>query len=226
MIIAIDGPAGSGKSSTARAVAARLGFHHLDSGAYYRAVTYAALRAGIHPDAWPRLSAVDLDGFRIHAAAADGIDLRMSADGEDITDAIRSSDVNAHVSAMATVPAVRGWVNGRLREIAAISDVVTEGRDIGTVVFPHAELKVFLTAAPETRARRRLAQRGATDPDPGTVAEEVDRLTERDRRDSERAIAPLRRADDAVTVDTTDLDFDAQVDRIVALARTRGAGTR
>jgi cytidylate kinase len=219
MIIAIDGPAGSGKSTTAREVARRLGFRHLDSGAFYRALTYAALRRGVPVETWDDLSPEELDAFEIRAEPADS-GFRMLVDGTDVTDEIRSPEVNAHVSRMARVPAVRDWLLGRLREAARGVDLVADGRDIGTVVFPDAELKIYLFADPVVRARRRLAQYGVPDPDPVTLAAEVERLKERDRMDSEREVAPLRMAEDAVPVDTTSLTFDEQVERIVRLARS------
>lgn len=217
MIIAIDGPAGSGKSSTASAVAQRLGFVHLDSGAFYRALTLAALRAGIPEDRWAELDAGRLEGLGVQVRVERG-GYRVLIDDDDVTDAIRSPKVNAHVSAMARVPAVRDWLLARLRDVARDADLVADGRDIGTVVFPNAELKVFLTADPEERARRRLAQEGVTAPDPQRLLEEVTRLEARDRMDRERDVAPLRRASDAVVLDTTSLDFEAQVERIVELA--------
>ena len=223
MIIAIDGPAGSGKSSTARAVARRLGFRHLDSGAFYRALTLAALRAGLPPSEWDQLDEDGLDALDVRGVAGDG-GFRMLIAGEDVGDAIREPEVNAHVSTMARVPAVRAWLLGRLRAAAAGVDLVSEGRDIGTVVFPHAELKVFLVAEPQERARRRLKQQGVVDPSDEELKAEVGRLLERDRIDSEREVAPLRKAKDAVEVDTTGLSFEEQVDRIVRLAGER-AGT-
>jgi CMP/dCMP kinase len=216
MIIAIDGPAGSGKSSTARAVARQLGFRQLDSGAFYRALTFAALQRGLHPDEWPRLSAVDLDEFDVEGKpAAEGF--RMYVGGSDVDEAIRSAEVTAHVSIMARVPAVREWLLGRLRRAAEISDLVADGRDIGTVVFPDAALKVFLVADPAERARRRLLQMDLPT-DPAALSEEIARIQERDRVDSTRAVAPLRAAPDAVILDTTGLSFEEQVARIVALA--------
>ena len=223
MIIAIDGPAGSGKSSTARAVARRLGFRHLDSGAFYRALTLAALRAGLPPSEWDQLDEDGLDALDVRGVAGDG-GFRMLIAGEDVGDAIREPEVNAHVSTMARVPAVRAWLLGRLRAAAAGVDLVSEGRDIGTVVFPHAELKVFLVAESQERARRRLKQQGVVDPSDEELNAEVERLLERDRIDSEREVAPLRKAKDAVEVDTTGLSFDEQVDWIVRLAGER-AGT-
>jgi cytidylate kinase len=220
MIIAIDGPAGSGKTSTARAVARRLGFNHLDSGAFYRALTLAALRAEIPLERWPALGLDDLDALGI-SARADRLGYRLLIGTIDVTEEIRSPEVNAHVSAMARIPAVREWLLERLRDAARGTDLVADGRDIGTVVFPDADLKIFLTADPRERARRRLAQQGVHNPDPETLEAEVRRLEKRDRMDREREIAPLRKADDAIEVDTTKLSFEEQVERIVDLAESR-----
>ena len=225
MIIAIDGPAGSGKSSTAKAVAQKLGFRHLDSGGFYRTLTLAALRCAIPVDRWKHLNAAALDELDISAEPADQ-GFRFSIAGEDVTNEIRAPEVNAHVSRMAAVPAVREWLLARLRAVGESSSVVSDGRDIGTVVFPHADLKVFLVAMPEERARRRLAQTGTTDPGVAEIEREVERLQERDRLDSTRTTAPLRQAEDAVVLDTTHLSFDEQVDRIVELAGERMRGGR
>lgn len=223
MIIAIDGPAGSGKSSTARAVARALRFRHLDSGAFYRALTWAALEEGIPPERWSALSADELDALGITAEPNDG-GFRMLVHGQDVSTEIRSPEVNAHVSAMARVPAVREWLLGQLRAAAEKSDLVADGRDIGTVVFPDAELKIFLVADPAVRARRRLLQQGVDEPDADQIAAETARLLERDRIDSEREVAPLRKAKDAIEVDTTDLTFEEQVQRILSLVEiARGA---
>jgi CMP/dCMP kinase len=219
MIIAIDGPAGSGKSSTARAVAERLGFRHLDSGAFYRAITFAALEKGIPPEEWPGLTVAQLEGLAVSSTLArTGFALHVR--GADVSEEIRSADVNAAVSAMAAVPAVRDWLLQTLRDAGRSTDLVADGRDIGTVVFPDAELKVFLVAEPRERARRRLLQMDLpTDHD--SIRTEVQRIAARDRLDSGRAVAPLRQADDAVALDTTHLSFDEQVDTIVAWARAR-----
>ena len=167
MIIAIDGPAGSGKSSTARAVAHRLGFRHLDSGAFYRALTFAALRAGLAPERWPDMTAEELDALGVHARATES-GYHLYAENEDLTARLRGAEVNENVSAMASVPAVRDWLMGQLRGAARLGSLVADGRDIGTVVFPDAELKVFLTADPAERARRRLLEQGV-DPGPGAT---------------------------------------------------------
>lgn len=222
MIITIDGPAGSGKSSTARAVAERLGWRHLDSGAFYRALTWAALRAGIPAESWDALDADQLDALAVQARPAQQ-GWRLCAGDDDVTEEIRSPAVNARVSLMARVPAVREWLLGRLRAAADHCDLVTDGRDMGSVVFPDAELKVFLVADPRERARRRLLEQGHIAPSAAEVEAEVARLLERDRIDSSREVAPLLKPENAVVIDTTALTFEAQVETVVTLARTRGA---
>lgn len=228
-IIAIDGPAASGKSSTARAVAEAVGFSHLDSGAIYRAITHVALeearRAGVDNPL-----AVSMDGVLRRAEdrgfmlQPDGAGFAAYLDGEPADADLRTAAVTAHVSAVSAVPVVREWVNARLRELARAGvGVVVDGRDIGTVVFPDADVKVFLTATPEARARRRLEQRGAVI-DRAELERETERLALRDQADASRAVAPLRRAHDAVEVDTTMLSFAEQVSRIVARARAALSG--
>jgi cytidylate kinase len=221
IVIALDGPAGSGKSSTAREVARRLGYRHLDSGAFYRAITLAALRAGIPPERWPALTHDELDRLDVHGRPS-GEGYALSVAGMDVTAGIRSPEVNAHVSPMAAVGAVREWLMDALREAGARGGLVADGRDIGTVVFPDAELKVFLVADPRERARRRLREQGVAEPEDDEVDAETARLQGRDETDSTRAVAPLARAGDAILLDTTALTFDAQVDEIVRLARGRG----
>ncbi|HEV8597898.1 MAG TPA: (d)CMP kinase [Gemmatimonadales bacterium] len=219
VVIAIDGPAASGKSTTAAAVARELGALHLDSGALYRALTAVALA--------PRQTSPER---LLESAEARGLELREAGgalvpflDDRDAEPLLRTAAVNEFVSEVSAWPAVRDWVNARLRDAAARGEgrsrpLVLDGRDIGTVVFPHAPVKVFLTATPEARARRRLLQRGA-DPADAEVAREAARLAERDRRDAARPVAPLRRAADAVLLDTTTLEFAEQVGEIVRLVR-------
>jgi cytidylate kinase len=231
-VIAIDGPAASGKSSTARAVAEALGFQHLDSGALYRGVTLVALREAADRGAGTADPLRVIDAETILRSAEDW-GLRLLPDGhgfsaylqgEPVDAAIRSPEVTARVSAVSALPVIREWVNIHLRAtVRAGMDVVVDGRDIGTVVFPDALLKIFLTASPEARAGRRLVQRGSPT-DPGTVAEEATLLAARDQADSSRAVAPLRRADDAIDLDTTNLSFAEQVARIISLARSRLPG--
>ncbi|MDP2482134.1 MAG: (d)CMP kinase [Candidatus Palauibacterales bacterium] len=216
-VIAIDGPAGSGKSSTARAVAERVGFAHLDSGALYRAFTLGSLDTDR-----------DLEGERIAALAGD-LPIRLvlgeggfypEVAGADASVPVRRADVTARVSAVSALPVVRTVVTRLLRDAAALHPrgVVADGRDIGTVVFPDARLKVFLSASPEERARRRLLQDGGA-VTPETLEAEARRLGARDAADAGRAVAPLRQARDAIALDTTGMGFDDQVDAIVALAR-------
>lgn len=223
-VIAIDGPSASGKSSTARAVAEALGFAHLDSGALYRGVTLVALReATVRAAADPLaleaeviLRAAEDRGLMLHP---DGDGFAAYLEGEPVDAALRGADVTRHVSAVSAMPVVREWVNTHLRQLVrAGRDVVVDGRDIGTVVFPDADLKIFLTAAPATRAGRRLSQRGQR-----AIAEELDRetalLARRDRADSTRAVAPLRRAEDAVDLDTTGMSFEDGVAWILRRAK-------
>lgn len=223
IIVAIDGPAGSGKSSTAKAVAAEMDYRHLDSGAFYRGITLAALRAGIAPEQWQLLSPADLQALQVGSAPADR-GYRILLGGRDVGQEIRSAEVNAHVSQMAAVPAVRAWLLGALREAGVRGGLVADGRDIGTVVFPDAELKVFLVCAAGERARRRLLEQGSASPTDEEVRQEAERLAGRDAIDSSRPVAPLLRAPDAVLLDTTELDFRAQVRAITRLAQDRASG--
>lgn len=219
-VIAIDGPSASGKSSTAAAVAAQLDMIHVDTGALYRALTWLALERGLE-DAATIVDAADAGS--LHLTARDRRLIVVSGENEDdIEEGIRSERVTAGVSAVAAMPEIRSWVNRRLRvAVRASGGAVLDGRDIGTVVFPDAALKVFLTATAEARARRRLVQRGGA-PEPEEVRLEAELLAARDRVDAARKEAPLRQGHDAILVDTTDLSFEAQVARIVELARDRG----
>jgi cytidylate kinase len=205
LVIAIDGPAGSGKSTVARGVAEALGLDELDTGAMYRAVTLAALRRGLALEDGPAMAKVARD-----------IELdvgRVMLDGEDVTEAIRAADVSSVVSIVSAHPAVRAemvrrqraWIDGR-------DGGVVEGRDIGTVVFPDAPLKVFLTASEEERARRRTAE-GSDESATGLAA--------RDRLDSTRAASPLKPADDAVVIDSTGRSAADVIAEVVAMARER-----
>ncbi|HEY6222838.1 MAG TPA: (d)CMP kinase [Gemmatimonadales bacterium] len=229
-VIAIDGPAASGKSSTAALVARRLGWAHLDSGALYRALTLAALdrlgeSAGSAVDGWPVQRILALAEELPVRLVFSGAEFRPEVAGVDVDQAIRTQRVTAHVSALAALPAVRAWVNARQREAvrAHPEGVVVDGRDIGSVVFPDAPLKVFLTATPDERARRRLAQRGQS-LDGDVVARESAELAARDHADASRPVAPLKAANDAVLLDSTRLSLDEQVDHVVALARQRFPG--
>ena len=226
-VIAIDGPSASGKSSTARAVAESLGFAHLDSGSLYRGVTLVALREAARQGARGADPAKALSPETILRAAedrglmlqSDGAGFAAYLEGEPVEDALRNAEVTSHVSAIAAIPVVREWVNSKLRAmVRAGQNVVVDGRDIGTVVFPDADLKIFLTASPEARAGRRISQRGVV-VEPDQLDAETAALAARDRADSTRAVAPLRPAPDAVHLDTTTMDFREQVRFIVERAR-------
>lgn len=210
MVIAIDGPAAAGKSSVARALADRLGLTYLDSGAMYRCVALAALRAGVDPEDGAALGRV-ARGLEIDLAGG-----RVWLDGEDVTEEIRAPEVSSAASRVAVHPEVRAAMVERQRALIADGDYVAEGRDIGTVVSPGARLKVFLTATDDERARRRAAETG--DPLPDVLSAQ----SRRDARDRERAHGALRPADDAVEMDTTGLSVEEVVDRVVALVRERG----
>ena len=218
-VIAIDGPAASGKSSTAKAVARALGWTHLDSGALYRALTLAALDH-LGGGEWLETRIVGLaEGLPVRLVLV-GTEFRPEVDGVDVSDAIRTERVTERVSQVAALRGVRRWVNERQREAAQAhpAGVVVDGRDIGTVVFPDAPVKVFLTATPEERVRRRITQRGeAMDAD--RVSRESTALAARDEADSTRSVAPLKPAPDALILDSTQLSFEDQVERVVALAR-------
>ncbi|MEP7176414.1 MAG: (d)CMP kinase [Gemmatimonadales bacterium] len=225
-VIAIDGPSASGKSSTARAVAEALSFAHLDSGALYRGVTLVALREAARRRRAHEDPLAVLDPEAILRAAEDrglmlqpdGSGFAAYLEGEPVDAEIRGARVTGCVSAVSAVPVVREWINSRLRAmVRAGRDVVVDGRDIGTVVFPDSDLKVFLTASPTARAGRRISQRGL-DVDPSRLAAEAAALAARDDADSSRPVAPLRPAADAVLLDTTTMTFAEQVRRIVELA--------
>ncbi|HEX9887448.1 MAG TPA: 3-phosphoshikimate 1-carboxyvinyltransferase [Longimicrobiales bacterium] len=219
-VITIDGPAGSGKSTTAREVAHRMGFRHLDSGALYRAVTWALLDAGVGEDRWEELTASDLEALDLHVEPAGG-SFRLSRGSRELGEELRDTVVTARVSRVSGLAEVRWWLIAAQRDAGERGGLVADGRDMGTVVFPHADVKVFLVADIEERARRRLLERGEREPSADQVREEAHLLRERDRMDSTREHAPLRRADDAVDVDTTRLSFEEQVSRVVDLVRRR-----
>jgi CMP/dCMP kinase len=211
MIIAVDGPAGSGKSTIAAALAERLDVSHVDTGAMYRALALKVLREGLSPgreaDAASVLAGTEID-------VGDG---RVLLDGEEVSGSIRSPEVTAASSRVAEHQAVRTWMVDRQRRVvhAAPGGAVVEGRDIGTVVLPDADLKVYLTASEEQRARRRSLQRGATEDE---ARREV---SSRDARDTARQHSPLRAADDAVVIDTTDLTIPAVVDAVLSAMNER-----
>jgi len=213
-VIAIDGPAASGKSSTAQMVAEKLGFLHVDSGSLYRAATAAMLRREKDASRWTEQSVLD---------AARPVELRAARtsfypvlEGRAIEREIRGQPVTRHVSRVAQMPRVREWVNAKVREAAESKNVVVDGRDMGTVVFPDADLKIFLVADSRERALRRLRQRG-TPTSEELLDDETIRIKERDARDAKQTVP----AEDAVTIDTTGLDQAEQVEQIVSLSKQR-----
>ncbi len=211
-VVAIDGPAASGKSSTAQWVANELGFLHIDSGSLYRAATAAALEAApsapLTEDAVLRAAA----GISLAPAGRSYVPVR---DGHSMEEAIRGPGVTQHVSEVARMMRVRDWVNARVRDAADERDVVVDGRDIGTTVFPNADAKIYLVADPWERARRRLMQRLRRAPHDAEIAEETERLVQRDARDAAQSVPAAK----AMMIDTTYLTQEEQVSRIVAFAR-------
>jgi CMP/dCMP kinase len=209
MIVAIDGPAGAGKSTVARKLAARLGFRYLDTGAMYRALTWLAVDRGASLDDGPALAAL-AQANHVTFDADGGV----AIGGRDVTEAIRGAGIDRVVSTVARHPEVRAVMRDRQQELADEGDAVIEGRDIGTVVAPTAEVKIYLVAEPGVRARRRLSER----PEIGADALATD-LRVRDQSDADR----MQPAGDAKTIDTTDLDIDDVVAEIEALVRSRSA---
>jgi cytidylate kinase len=214
MAIAIDGPAASGKSSTAKAIARTLGFRHVDSGALYRAATAARVRlGGDRAEDWTEESV--LEAARIVSLAPTDTGFTPLLDGLLAESEMRGEAVTGKVSLVAKMPGVRDWVNSLVRQAGEEYDVVVDGRDIGTVVFPDARLKIFLDAAPGERARRRLLERLNRAPDDNEIAEETGKIVLRDEMDAAQSV----RSPDAVVIDTTELDQAEQIRQIVSLAR-------
>lgn len=216
--IAIDGPAGAGKSSVAKAAARALGFIYVDTGALYRTVALHMLRSGVEP----------ADAEAVEAALAGvAVDLRHAPDGqhvllcgEDVTDEIRTPEVSMAASAVSAIPAVRKFLFSLQTGMAERYNVIMDGRDIGTVVLPNAQVKVFLTASAEERARRRcreMEQKGT----PVDYEQTLREIRQRDEKDMNRETAPLKPAEDSVLLDTSDLDFEGAVQRLLEIVRER-----
>lgn len=219
-MVAIDGPAGAGKSTASKRLAKRLGYRLLDTGALYRSVAWVAREQGVSWDDARRLAEI---------AAALDVDFSMEGDenrviiaGQDRSDAIRTPEMSQGASQVSALPAVRAALMGLQRRLGQSGGVVAEGRDIGTVVFPDAPVKIFLTASAKTRAQRRVAELRAAGHEVSESAT-LDEIQERDRRDSERQAAPLKQADDAVLVDSSQLGIDEVLDRMESLVKQRGA---
>ncbi|MGW6461475.1 (d)CMP kinase [Streptomyces sp. NPDC055078] len=221
VIVAIDGPAGTGKSSTSRAVAAELGLRYLDTGAQYRAITWWMINNGV--DAADPAAIATAAGKPVIVSGTDPADPAITVDGVDVSGPIRTPEVSAKVSAVSAVPEVRTLITGLQREIAeaAGTGIVVEGRDIGTTVLPDADLKIFLTASPEVRAARRSGELKGSD-----VAATKEALIKRDAADAGRTASPLAKAADAVEVDTTELTLQQVVACVVTLVEDRRGAKR
>jgi CMP/dCMP kinase len=222
LIIAIDGPVGSGKSTVARRLAALMGYVYVDTGAMYRAIALKALRRGVALENAEELEEL-ARGTRIDLRAEDGTQ-RVSLDGEDVTAAIRSPECSQASSKIAVVAGVRKVLVAEQRRAGEQGGVVMEGRDIGSVVFPDADLKIFLTASPEVRAERRWGEHQQKG-DAVTLERTLEEIHERDRRDRERATSPLVRAKDAVVVDSTAMDAEEVARLVMMLAKEQPAKT-
>ena len=220
--VAIDGPSGAGKSTIARAAAARFGFIYVDTGAIYRTVGLAAARAGLPLGAEQDVLKL-LPGLDIAFGYGEDGPQHMYLNGEDVSGLIRTPEISMRASEVSAMPEVRACLLDMQRKMAESHSVIMDGRDIGTVVLPNASLKIFLTASPERRAERRyleLREKGATD----SYDEVLRDIIKRDKNDSSRAAAPLKRADDAIEVDTSELSLDESIERICALISDRTGG--
>jgi CMP/dCMP kinase len=218
LIIAIDGPVGSGKSTAARRVAELLEYVYIDTGAMYRALALKAIRRGVGLEAGEALSALARDS-RIDLSAAGGVQ-KVTLDSEDVTAAIRTPEVSQAASRIAVIPDVRRVLVAEQRRAGAAGGVVMEGRDIGSVVFPDADLKIYLSASAEVRARRRWCEHQAKGEDVD-LARTLEEVVERDRRDRGRAASPLIRAEDAVLVDSSAMESEEVARLVELLARER-----
>ena len=218
LVVAIDGPAGAGKSTTARLLAAKLGYDLLDTGAIYRVMALLARRAGVAWDDGPGVAAL-ANGLDLRFHLDDGVNHVIVSDA-DVTKEIRTPEMSDGASRVSALPEVRAALLGIQRRIGAAGDVVVEGRDIGTVVFPDAGAKFFLTASTDERARRRVAELAAAGR-PADAATTRAEIVARDERDSTRAVAPLKQAPDAIPVDSSDMTPDEVVARMAAVVASR-----
>ena len=219
LIIAIDGPSGAGKGTVARAIARELGYRHVDSGAMYRAVGWKAIRDGVRLEDEAAVAAL-AEGARIEVSST-----RVTIDGIDVTRAIRTPEIDRAAAGVARLPRVRGVLVAQQRQMGINGGIVMEGRDIGTVVFPAADVKLYLDASPEERARRRASDPAHTGV-PAAVSEVATLLTQRDEIDRTRSASPLYTAQDAIGVDTTGKSVDEVVKEVMTLVRAKGEELR
>lgn len=217
--IAIDGPGGAGKSTVSRAVAAKLGIVYVDTGALYRAVGLFVKKSGVSPDDKDGVCAC-LKNISLEIKYLDGTQ-HVYLNGEDTGDSIRTPEMSTYASKVSAIPAVRAFLLETQREIARTNSVIMDGRDIGTVILPDAEVKIFLTASEECRAQRRYAELIAKGQNV-TLADVLSDMRERDSRDSSREIAPTAKAEDATLLDNSNMTFDETVDAVVAMAKAKG----
>ena len=233
LIVAIDGPAGAGKSTVARALAQRFGLLNLESGAMYRAFALKALRTGVATnDAVALESLAHTTQVRLESGSAGNgvLGNRVLLDGAEVTDQLRTPKITAAASEVSIHPPIRRWLVSLQQALGAQGNVVMEGRDIGTVVFPHAPVKIFLDASPEKRGERRYEQTRTDDQTRGSSAATqlptavLEEIRERDRRDRTRKDSPLRPADDAITIDSTDLSLEEVIEQAAALVERYLAG--
>lgn len=215
--IAVDGPSGAGKSTLARRLAARLHYIYVDTGAMYRAIAYHTLRCRAEDE--EAVTAL-LPMIHVSLRYEDGVQ-RILLNGEDVSDVIRTPEVSMAASRVSAIPAVRTFLLGMQRQLAAEQSVVMDGRDIGTVVLPDAQVKIFLTATAEKRAERRFLELEQKQPGAQTYEEVLADVIQRDKQDTERETAPLRQADDAVLVDTTNADLDQSEEMLLAVCREK-----
>lgn len=219
--VAIDGPAGAGKSTIARAAAAQLGFVYVDTGALYRTIGLAVCRRGIDGTDVPGILAT-LPEIQVGLTYQDGAQ-HVLLDGEDVSDAIRTPQISTYASQVSSVPEVRAYLLDLQRDLARRQSVIMDGRDIGTVILPNAKVKIFLTASPEKRAARRCAELREKGQDV-TVEGILADMERRDALDASRAVAPLKQAEDAVLVDTSDLTLEQSIDAVLTVIRDKMKG--
>lgn len=215
--VAIDGPSGAGKSTIARAAAGHLGFVYVDTGAMYRTIGLAVCRAGVSLGETERIQPVLNSGIQVSLKYENGVQ-HVLLDGEDVSDLIRTPEMSKYASFVSAVPAVRAFLLQTQREMAQTNNVIMDGRDIGTVILPHAQVKIFLTASAEARAKRRfieLQEKGENITLESVVAD----MKQRDHDDETRAAAPLKQADDAVLVDTSELTLEQSIEAVEAVIR-------